>query len=91
MKEKFKVNGMSKFIYRLKKSNMMKKISFSLIFLCAITGSQAQIHKEKSVEGNIDNLPVHEYTLEINEEMVNKAGKDVMGMTINGSIPGPTL
>ncbi|MFN4761710.1 multicopper oxidase domain-containing protein [Gillisia sp. Q332] len=54
-------------------------------------GSQAQIHKEKSVEGNIDNLPVREYKLEINEEMVNKAGKDVMGMTINGSIPGPTL
>ena len=69
----------------------MKKISFLLILLCAITGSQAQIHKEKSVEGNIDNLPVREYTLEINEEMVNKADKDVMGMTINGSIPGPTL
>ena len=46
---------------------------------------------EQSIEGNIDNLPVHEYTLEINEETVNKAGKDVMGMTINGSIPGPTL
>ncbi|MEP6262682.1 MAG: multicopper oxidase domain-containing protein [Gillisia sp.] len=54
-------------------------------------GSQAQIHKEKSVEGNIDNLPVREYTLEINEEMVNKANKNVMGMTINGSIPGPIL
>ena len=82
---------MEKYIYRLKKSNMMRKISFALIFLGAIMGSQAQIHKEKSVEGNIDNLPVHEYILEINEEMVNKAGKDVMGMTINGSIPGPTL
>ncbi|MBK5193877.1 MAG: multicopper oxidase domain-containing protein [Flavobacteriaceae bacterium] len=69
----------------------MKKISFSLIFLYAIAGAQAQIHKEKSVEGNIDNLPVREYNLEINEEMVNKAGKDVMGMTINGSIPGSTL
>ncbi len=69
----------------------MRKISFSLIFLCAIMGSQAQIHKEKSVEGNIDNLPVHEYSLVISEELVNKAGKDVMGMTINGSIPGPTL
>ncbi|MFO7720335.1 MAG: multicopper oxidase domain-containing protein, partial [Gillisia sp.] len=53
--------------------------------------SQAQIHSEKSVEGNIDNLPVREYTLEINQEMVNKAGKNVMGMTINGSIPGPIL
>ncbi|HSP83203.1 MAG TPA: multicopper oxidase domain-containing protein [Gillisia sp.] len=82
---------MNKIIYRLKKSNSTRRISFSLIFLCAIMGSQAQIHKEKSVEGNIDNLPVREYTLEINEEMVNKANKNVMGMTINGSIPGPIL
>jgi hypothetical protein len=29
----------------------------------------------QSVVGNIDNLPVHEYSLTINEEMVNKAGK----------------
>jgi len=75
----------------VEKSNIMRKISFLFILLFAITGSQAQIHKEKSVEGNIGNLPVHEYTLEINEEMVNKTGKEVMGMTINGSIPGPTL
>jgi hypothetical protein len=31
------------------------------------------------VVGNIDNLPVHEYSLTINEEMVNKAGKEVKG------------
>jgi hypothetical protein len=31
----------------------------------------------QSVVGNIDNLPVHEYSLTINEEMVNKAGKEV--------------
>ncbi|MFD2432902.1 multicopper oxidase domain-containing protein [Mesonia maritima] len=42
-------------------------------------------------EGNVNNLPVHEYTLTLKEEMVNKAGKQVKGMTINGSIPGPTL
>lgn len=42
-------------------------------------------------EGNIDNLPVHEYTLTVKEEMVNKAGKQVKGMTVNGTIPGPTL
>ena len=46
---------------------------------------------EKSEEGNNDNLPVHEYTLVIKEEMVNKAGKEVKGMTVNGTIPGPTL
>lgn len=45
----------------------------------------------QSEEGNVDNLPIHEYTLTIEEQKVNKAGKEVMGMTINGQIPGPTL
>jgi len=31
------------------------------------------------------------YRLTIDQEIVNKAGKDVTGMTINGNIPGPTL
>lgn len=31
------------------------------------------------------------YHLTIDQETVNKAGKDVTGMTINGKIPGPTL
>ncbi|WP_369049369.1 multicopper oxidase domain-containing protein [Tenacibaculum sp. UWU-22] len=43
------------------------------------------------VEGNVNNLPVHKYTLTIKKEMVEKAGKKVMGMTINGTIPGPKL
>lgn len=42
-------------------------------------------------ERNVDNLPVKEYTITIQKESVNKAGKDVMGMTVNGTIPGPTL
>ena len=67
------------------KNTFLYIISFFLLNL----GLNAQT--EKSIEGNIDNLPVHEYTLEINNQVVNKAGKDVMGMTINGSIPGPTL
>jgi hypothetical protein len=46
---------------------------------------------EQFQEGNTDNLPVHEYTLTIKEELVNKTGKNVMGMTVNGTIPGPTL
>lgn len=45
----------------------------------------------QSVEGNLDNLPIHEYTLIIGKEMVNKAGKEVTGMTVNGQIPGPVL
>jgi CopA family copper-resistance protein len=31
------------------------------------------------------------YQLTLRQETVNKAGKDVRGMTINGQIPGPTL
>ena len=31
------------------------------------------------------------YRLTIDQETVNKAGKDVIGMTVNGNIPGPTL
>lgn len=51
----------------------------------------AQNIYEQSQEGNKENLPVHEYTLTIKEEMVNKAGKEVKGMTVNGTIPGPIL
>lgn len=35
--------------------------------------------------------PIREYTLTIEKEAVNFTGKEVMGMTVNGSIPGPTL
>lgn len=45
----------------------------------------------QSEEGNKRNLPVREYELTIRKEMVNKTGKSVEGMTINGSIPGPIL
>ena len=31
------------------------------------------------------------YTISIKKKMVKNAGKEVMGMTINGGIPGPTL
>jgi len=66
------------------------KIKFIIIILLVVPlFLQAQI--EKSTEGNVDNLPVREYTLTLKQEKVNKAGKEVMGMTINGSIPGPTL
>ena len=45
----------------------------------------------QSEEGNINNLPVREHTITLREATVKKAGKDVMGMTVNGTIPGPTL
>jgi hypothetical protein len=40
---------------------------------------------------NTDNQPVREYTLTISKETVQLAGKPVTGMTVNGTIPGPTL
>ena len=46
---------------------------------------------KQSHDGNNENLPVREYTLTLKEEMVNKAGKGVKGMTVNGTIPGPIL
>ncbi len=67
----------------------LKYISL-LILLCCQTVVGQNIY-EQSKEGNNENLPVHEYTLTIKEEMVNKAGKEVKGMTVNGPIPGPTL
>ncbi len=35
--------------------------------------------------------PIREYTLTIDKHAVNITGKEVMGMAVNGSIPGPTL
>ncbi|WP_026836498.1 multicopper oxidase domain-containing protein [Gillisia sp. JM1] len=69
------------------------KLKTHLFILALITGlsGYCQNELEASVEGNVNNLPVKEYKITINQESVNKAGKEVMGMTINGSIPGPTL
>ena len=63
--------------------NLKYLIILLIIPLCSIFG--------QSMEGNVNNLPVHEYTLTIKEELVNKAGKEIKGMTVNGTIPGPTL
>lgn len=60
-----------------------------LIFILILIFTQ-QVFSQ-SVEGNVDNLPVHEYTLTINKGMVNKAGKEVEGITVDGTIPGPTI
>ncbi|WP_456423665.1 multicopper oxidase domain-containing protein [Lutibacter sp.] len=66
------------------------KIRFIIIILLVVP-LVLQAQTEKSIEGNVNNLPVREYTLTLKQEKVNKVGKEVMGMTINGSIPGPTL
>ncbi|QTE23722.1 multicopper oxidase domain-containing protein [Polaribacter cellanae] len=67
---------------------MKTKIIF--IFLIALT-TIVFAQEKKVTEGNINNLPVKEYTITLRKATVNKAGKDVMGMTVNGTIPGPTL
>jgi FtsP/CotA-like multicopper oxidase with cupredoxin domain len=68
------------------------KIVFLISILwTSVFSVQAQNLTEKSSEGNVDNLPVREYTITLKQEMVNKTGKDVKGMTVNDSIPGPTL
>jgi len=67
----------------------LKYISLLILLGCQTIFSQNLY--EQSQEGNNENLPVHEYTLTIKEEMVNKAGKEVKGMTVNGTIPGSTL
>ena len=66
------------------------KTKLIAIFLVALTnGVFAQ--EMQVTEGNVNNLPVREHTITLREATVNKAGKDVMGMTVNGTIPGPTL
>ncbi len=74
----------------LLKTNTVRRIPYTII-LTLITSLFLHAQTEKSVEGNIDNLPVKEYTLTLRQEKVNKTGKEVMGMTINGTIPGPVL
>ena len=66
------------------------KTKLIILFLLALTtGVFAQ--EVQVTEGNLNNLPVREHTITLREATVNKAGKEVMGMTVNGTIPGPTL
>lgn len=64
---------------------------FGILLLCSSLSVYSQQDLEASVEGNVNNLPVHEYNITIDLEEVNKTGDPVMAMTINGSIPGPVL
>jgi hypothetical protein len=69
----------------------MKFITTTLLLLLLSYSSILLAQLEKSVEGNVDNLPVREYELTIDEMKVNITGKFVKGMAVNGSVPGPTL
>ena len=73
----------------MKRVNLNEKVLLVLVLLANTFVFQAQTEKLK--EGNIENLPVREHTITLRQAKVNKAGKEVMGMTVNGTIPGPTL
>ncbi|NDP21802.1 MAG: multicopper oxidase domain-containing protein [Paludibacter sp.] len=61
---------------------MKSKFTFLTLALFVLTGFVAQAQTQTDTTT---------YHLTLRQETVNKAGKEVMGMTINGSIPGPTL
>ena len=67
----------------------MKYLQAFLLLIVAMFGTRVVAQQTENL--NPENLPVHEYTLTIKKETVNHAGKDVTGMTVNGTIPGPTL
>jgi CopA family copper-resistance protein len=56
------------------------KLTFLLLALFVAAAFTAQAQTDTTT-----------YQLTLRQETVNKAGKDVKGMTINGNIPGPTL
>ncbi len=62
---------------------MKNFIIFLITFLCAY---QVLFSQNENTQKN-----VVEYTLTIEEAVVDITGKKVMGMTVNGGIPGPTL
>ncbi len=69
----------------------MKNKNYIFTALLLFVGALGFSQNPEAREGNPDNLPEHEYTLTLKEEIVNKVGKSVKGMTVNGGIPGPTL
>jgi CopA family copper-resistance protein len=73
----------------MKYQSFLKHSMCLIAMLIANTVMYAQ--KKISVDGNVNSLPVREYSITLRETTVNKAGKNVMGMTVNGTIPGPTL
>ena len=70
---------------------LKNKLVAYLLLLLFVNVNFLVAQTSPSIEGNIDNLPIREYNLTIDEKMVNITGKKVMGMAINSSIPGPTL
>jgi len=62
----------------------MKIMKFKFTFLVLIIYTLAAFVAQAQTDTTT-------YHLTLRQETVNKAGKDMMGMTVNGQIPGPTL
>jgi hypothetical protein len=75
----------------LKDTITMKKIKLLIIATILLVSISTVAQIQSYTNDNLDNLPVKEYTITLREATVNKAGKNVMGITVNGTIPGPTL
>jgi hypothetical protein len=75
----------------LKDTITMKKIKLLIIATILLVSISTVAQIQSYTKDNLDNLPVKEYTITLREATVNKAGKNVMGITVNGTIPGPTL
>ncbi len=73
------------------KMKTFKTKNILTMWMVLLTAINLQAQTEHSPKHNKANDPVHEYTITIRQEMVDKAGKSVKAMTVNGSIPGPIL
>jgi FtsP/CotA-like multicopper oxidase with cupredoxin domain len=60
----------------MRSTNILKAVCFTLVLFCLSNSSWAE---------------VREYNLVVSYKSVNFTGRDTQAMTINGSIPGPTL
>ncbi|UBM60308.1 multicopper oxidase domain-containing protein [Marinilongibacter aquaticus] len=68
----------------------MKQLYFFLSFFFPLVSVQAQIDTN-GADRNEEGRPITEYELVIEKNKVTLGGISSKGMTVNGSIPGPTL
>jgi CopA family copper-resistance protein len=67
---------------------MKALLSFILLFFSVVFNAQVGTNGQSKEENG---RPIKEYQLTISKEKVTLAGVSSKGMTINGSVPGPTL
>ena len=77
-------------VCNLKKIDEMRHLVMNIIFLTLTSSIAAQVGTNGQ-DRKEDGRPVKEYNLTIEKNKITLAGVTANGMTINGSIPGPTL